>query len=168
MYTNSGRLYISGLGLAEEMSEPTVSPKGGFMWQWLNLESGQTLFLKRREALLHCDKDPASLTAYTTPSHTDPNDQNLTAFNDILSHSLDGYPLQTTPKQTSGSSKRPIDLKAALAYIEEHRGDDKAIGFALRGVVARGTQGQIAAFTAALIDILRENEDAKGLERPPA
>ena len=166
MYTNSGRLYVSGLGLAEEMSEPTASPKGDFMWQWLSLESGQTLFLKRREALLYCDKDPANLTAFAVPSHIDSNDQNLTVSKDIPSHSLDEHPLQTTPKQTSVSSKRPIDLQAALAYIQEHKGDDKAIGFALRGVIARGTQGQIAAFTAALIDILRESEDAKAVERP--
>ena len=122
MIGDDGNLWVAGLGRVKTFDDPMSSPKDVFMWQWLKLEMGQTLFIKRRNTLPE----------------------------------LDGISPLTTPMERQ--SKRPIDLEGALNYIKEHNGDDKAIGLALRGVVTRGTTGQIAAFTAALIDHLREAE----------
>lgn len=155
MQTSDGRLYVSGLGFAEAKGEPIAAPKGGFMWQWLKLESGQTLLIKRREALLH----------YAPPPGTDDSNERIPNIpQGTRKPPASTNPPQATPKHPSGSSRRPIDLDGALGYIEEHKGSDQAIGFALRGVVTRGTTGQIAAFTAALIDYLREREEAKAAE----
>lgn len=154
MQTNGGRLYVSSMGLAEAQSEPMAASQGGFMWQWLKLETGQTLLLKRRDALLR----------YVGSDAADSNEQSPNIPQDAGKRPVSTNPPQATPKHPSGSPRRPIDLNGALGYIAEHHGSDQAIGAALRGVVTRGTTGQIAAFTAALIDYLREREEAKAAE----
>ena len=165
LQTDGGRLYVSGLGLAEAQSEPMTAPKGDFMWQWLKLETGQTLLLKRRPALLHCSADPENLTALPVPSSADDSDkQGVAAPQYPPAVNSDVNPPQMALKQSSEAMKRPIDLPGAVDYITEHIRDDKAIGHALRGVVTRGTRGQTAAFTAALIDLIREAGDAKAVE----
>ena len=166
MQTSDGRLYVSGLGFAEAKGEPIAAPKGGFMWQWLKLESGQTLLIKRRESLLHYDADPASLAAAPAPSPTsDSGKQNQMAQPDTPTRPVDVNLRQPAPKPPLRAQRRPIDLEGALNYIRENSSDTN-IGSALRGVVARGTTGEIAAFTAALIDFLREMEEAKVSEQP--
>ena len=146
-----GSLHVSGLGFAEAQGEPLIAPKGDFMWQWLRLESGQTILLKRRNVLEYREID--ALNRNTQP--------------DAKVQLADGTTLQVELKQANGTSSRPIDLDGALKYIAEHKSDDKYIGFALRGVVTRGTPGQIAAFTATLIDLLRETDEQKIMEQPP-
>ena len=166
MQTSDGRLYVSGLGFAEAKGEPIAAPKGGFMWQWLKLESGQTLLIKRRESLLHYDADPASLAASAIPSPTnDSGKQNQMAQRDTSTRPVDVNLRQPAPKPPLRAQRRPIDLEGALNYIRENSSDTN-IGSALRGVVARGTAGEIAAFTAVLIDFLREMEEAKVSEQP--
>ena len=168
MQTRDGHLYVSGLGFAEAQGEPIIAPRGDFMWQWLRLESGQTLLIKRRPALLHCDATPESLTAVSVPSRAnDHNKQNMETPKDASTSAPYINSPQVAPKQSSEASRRPIDLQGALNYITAHKGENQAIGYALRGVVTRGTPGQIAAFTAALIDLLRESGDAKVPEYPP-
>ena len=164
MQTSDGRLYISGLGFAEAKGEPIAAPKGGFMWQWLKLESGQTLLIKRREALLHYDADPASLAAAPSPT-SDSGKQNQMAQPDTPTRPVDVNLRQSAPKPPLRAQRRPIDLEGALNYIRENSSDTN-IGSALRGVVARGTTGEIAAFTAALIDFIREMEETKAPEQP--
>ena len=157
MQTDEGRLYVSGLGLAEAQGEPMAASQGGFMWQWLKLESGQTLLLKRRDALLH----------YAAAPDTDDTNERIPNIPQGTRKSpASTDPPQAQPKHPSGSPRRPIDLDGALEYIAEHNGSDQAIGVALRGVVTRGTTGQIAAFTAALIDYLREREEQKRWNDP--
>ena len=165
MQTSDGKLYVSGLGFAEAKGEPIVAPKGDFMWQWLKLESGQTLLIKRRAALLHYDADPASLAAAPAPSPaSDLGKQNQKAQPDTPSRPADVSPKQSAPPPTARAQRRPIDVDVTLNYIRENRSDAN-IGSALRAVVARGTPDQIAAFTAALFVFLREMEDAKVSEQ---
>ena len=45
-----GRLVLAGLGPATEKSDPIVAADGA-SWQWLELEAGQTVFVKRRAEL---------------------------------------------------------------------------------------------------------------------
>ena len=45
--------------------------------------------------------------------------------------------------------------------LNQCRDDDRAVGAALRRVLNKGTPGQIAAFTSALIDQLRETETTR-------
>lgn len=105
--SKDGGLYVRGLGRAEEKGAPMASPKDNFSWQWLKLEWGQSLLIKRRSDLV-----------------------------DERSES--------------------IDLQRALDYIAKKIQDNESIGRALRRVVDKGTPGEIAAFTAILIDRIRQ------------
>ena len=129
MTGNDGNLWVCGLGRAEAIGEPIAAPKGDFKWQWLHLDFGQTLLIKRRNKI-------PRLPAPTSPSQP--------------------------PEQRPELSRRPVDLEAALKYVKDHDGDDKAIGMALRAVISRGTTGQIAGFTAALIDHIRDMKAGQG------
>ena len=167
MRGKSGNLYVKGLGLAEATSESIAAPKGNFMWQWLKLEFGQTVLIKRRDTLLQYDQDPKNLRTLPTPSdNSDPDKQKPFVSNDTIRSPVGGNSSQLAPKQPSDTSKRPVDIQGALSYIKERKGDDRAIGAALRGVVARGTRGQLAAFTVELIDYLREVEESKASGKP--
>ena len=55
------------------------------------------------------------------------------------------------------------DIRDVVAYVEKHIDDDQAVGRALRRVVRKGTTGQVAAFNAALIDLLRSHGKSKEL-----
>ena len=59
-------------------------------------------------------------------------------------------------KDATARTEPSLDLQVALRYMEERKDDDRAVGAALRRVVNKGTPGQIAAFTSALIDQLRK------------
>ena len=50
--TRDEGLYVRGLGPAKVVTDPITSPNGDFQWQWLTLESGQTLLIKRRADLM--------------------------------------------------------------------------------------------------------------------
>ena len=151
--SKDGDLHVCGLGRAKAMSKPIASPKDDFAWQWLNLEVGQTLLIKRRKDLM----------LDTEESKTSPAPR---AFRDSNKPSLDVQQVgDTRPPLVRGPRIAPrkpserresLDLQQALDYLAEHKNDDKSIGVALRRVVNKGTRGQIAAFTSALIDQLRQ------------
>ena len=61
--TRDGGLYVRGLGPAKVVSDPESSSRGDFQWQWLALESGQTLLIKRRMKLMCVNEDTESLPA---------------------------------------------------------------------------------------------------------
>ena len=44
---------------AEAIREPIQSPMNQFKWQWLKLETGQTLLIKHRAELAHARQRPA-------------------------------------------------------------------------------------------------------------
>ena len=48
-------------------------------------------------------------------------------------------------------------VRDVVSFVEKHIGDDREVGRALRKVARKGTRGQIAAFTWALIDLLRDH-----------
>ena len=132
----NGDLCVSGLGLAYAIEDPISSPQGGFQWQWVDTELGQTLLIKRRVVLTQND------------------------VTDAVSANLSPPDTSLTPATGNATSETPIDLEAALDYIAAHIRDSEAIGKSLRNVVYRGTRGQIAAFTAALVDLIREDREA--------
>ena len=47
-----GHLCVAGLGeVAKEVSEPVKAVTGKFCWQWVEIEYGQTVFIKRRQTI---------------------------------------------------------------------------------------------------------------------
>ena len=158
-----GRLYVRGLGCADSISEPISPPKDSFRWQWLKLESGQTLLIKRRKDLV-CEHEESEIfpegqsrifipsTGYT-PNEFPPDAQQT---NDTDSS------VATSPEMESGKSselsRSPRDLQPILDYMEKNKTNPEIIVAALRKVVNTGTRGEIAAVTAAFIDLLRQTE----------
>jgi ADP-ribosylglycohydrolase len=159
IYSKDGSLYVRGLGRAEALSEPMLSSGQDFMWQWVRLEAGQTLLIKRRKDLMSDVEESETLSALRSSGSAlktsgDSNKLNLNAqqTGDIRAPSV------AAPRIPSEKLSQPLDLQRALDYIAEHKDDDKSIGVALRRVVNKGTTGQIAAFTSALIDYIRQSE----------
>lgn len=162
---DDGGLSVSGLGRAEEMDRPIQAPTNRFQWQWLRLELGQSMLIKRcRELNLPrgehrpsgrspdgggmCETD-SSVRTQTDRSHTEGRNQ---------------IPVSGT-RQEDGprESKRPkgLDLQSALEYVAVRRSDDKIVGKALRRVVNEGTPAEIAVFTAGLFELLRQSESTR-------
>lgn len=142
--SEGGDLHVLGLGSAVAKTEPMASRQDGFSWQWLHLEIGQTIFIKRRKHPTH-DGGVRAQPA-TRPSPLPDNG----GKRGVLSIPTDiDFPSRPS---------KPLDLQKALDYVREHKGDDRIVGRALRRLVNEGTIGEIAAFTASLIDLLRQPE----------
>ena len=160
--SKDGSLCVRGLGRAEALSEPMLSSRQNFMWQWLKLEAGQTLLIKRRKELMGDAEEAETLSALQSSGRAsktggDSNKSNLNAQQTGDTRT----PSATASRIPSEKPSEPLDLQRALDYIAEHKDDDKSIGVALRRVVNKGTTGQIAAFTSALIDYIRQSEKAR-------
>ena len=138
--TRDGGLSVRGLGRAEEKSEPIPSPRSGFMWQWLQLETGQTLLIKRRTKLT---RDEEVLSRIEDP----PREETERGIVE---------PAPQTDSVTQSGRAGGLNLQRAPNYIEDHNADDKIVGRALRQIVTKGTPAEIAGFTAGLIEIIRQ------------
>ena len=167
--TRDGDLYVRGLGPAKVVSDSESSSRGEFQWQWLALESGQTLLIKRRTKLMCVNEDTESLPAQRTLASMSSNGDELQRPSQTDRPAAEARPpVAPTPHEAPDAiSERPpsLDLQRALEYMAEHKDDDRVLGAALRRVVSKGTPGQIAAFTAALIDELQRTEKTRQARR---
>ena len=140
-YSKNRGLHVLGLGPAEAKSEPMASRQKDFEWQWLKLKFGQTLFIKQRKMRV---RD-------VTVSEHSPQ-RALSTDHAAAFRRLDNTP----PEKAMAPESKSLDLQRAVDYVREHREDDQMIGKALRRVVSEGSIGEIAAFTASLINILQQ------------
>ena len=159
--SRDGGLVVSGLGHATELAQEQDLVAQGFRWRWVRLNLGQTLLIKGRERL------PLRDDALGQPGELPPSERPSTE--DRPSHA-GASPVQSRHSDTMldpghevrPDSPEPHDIQDVVAYMRERIHDDKAIGRALRRVVHKGTAGQVAGFTAALVDLLREECDRAG------
>ena len=161
--SKDGNLYVRGLGWAEALSEPMLSSGlQNFMWQWVKLEAGQTLLIKRRKELRIDVEEAGTLSALHSSGRALKNGGDSNKSNPSAQQMDDSRaPSATASRILSEKTPEPLDLQRALDYIAEHKDDDRRIGYALRRVVNQGTPGQIAAFTSTLIDYIRQYEKAR-------
>lgn len=139
--SKDGRLRVCGLGgVSEEKSEPIKSAHAGFLWQWIRLEYGQTLLIKRRVNVRSVDDvdDEGTSVAGGSNGHEVRSRQVTAERAPVITNRLDTR-----------------DLKTVLSYVKDHIGSDEEIGRALRQVVNKSTPGEIHEFTGKLIDLLR-------------
>ena len=156
--TRDEALKVRGLGRAKPMSEPIGPPSGGFKWQWIRLETGQTLLIKRRGSLEvdpeEIDADPETQSTTPESSVTRDSQPGVASGQQTDSNRMpDQTDSQPVPETTSGS--KSLDLQSAVNYVKEHKDDDGKIGKALRKVANEGTPEEIAGFTAALMALIR-------------
>ncbi len=157
--TKDGALHVRGLGGAKGMSEPIGPPSGGFKWQWIRLETGQTLLIKRRGSLevhpTEIDAGPETQsTAHASSVARDPQPGETSGQKTDSNRMPNQTVSQPLPETPSGS--KPLDLQSAVNYVAMHKDNDKEIGRALRKVANEGTPEEIAGFTAALIALIRQ------------
>ena len=159
--SDRGGLSVRGLGTAELKGEPIPSQDNSFVWQWLKLEAGQTLLVKRRNELAveggkigdRVSKQPSARlpldiggsNRVRSDGHTN---EGVHPRGRMLAHPL-------SKDQFRRSDSKP-DLDAMVKYLEKNKDDDKIVGQVIRRVVNKCTPGQIGAFLAVLIDYLSE------------
>lgn len=160
---SDGIYVVRGLGrVAETPDEPLVGPKGKFQWQWIKLESGQTLLIKRRPRLA---REIVSDRPSVGEKHENVTDKPAVkergrgnSFKPPLGNrSVTGQPVVKPTRPAMASQPSDRSVAATLSLVEEHINDDKVVGRALRIVVRKGTRGEIHEFTGKLIDLLRDS-----------
>lgn len=148
-------LWMLGFGGAVAQGEPMPASQRNFSWQWVKLATGQTLFVKRRSKLAKAVEDRGM-------PPTRPSDQALSA--DVYpkevadAPTVDDEPPSDIPPQTTAErqTKSKDDIETMIDYLERHNYEDRLVGQALRRVVNKCTDGQLAAFSAVLFKRLRE------------
>ena len=159
--SREGGLLVRGLGRVTETLEEPISRKGiHFRWHWVRLESGQTLLIKSRDHI------PIAIEERLTASVVSPVEGNgpfRLARSDEKAQA-GGADIRGTARSKSAvhrdaasDSTDAEKVRDVVSFVEKHIGDDREVGRALRKVARKGTRGQIAAFTWALIDLLRDH-----------
>lgn len=76
------RLLVAGLGSAVPLGQPIVAARGDFAWQWVRLEFGQTVLIKRRPKLARANlasrSAPAPAVGAQQQGGDEPSDQEPT------------------------------------------------------------------------------------------
>ena len=157
--TKDGGLMVRGLGRARSLEGEPVLASGEFQWQWIKLEFGQTLLIKSRTRLSDIKEERAPVE----PRVSSVVNEQRTSPPVARQHRP-----RVDPTGRKPPSERDVprvrtdthDIREVVAYVEKHIDDDQVVGRALRRVVRKGTTGQVAAFIAALIDLLRSHTES--------
>ena len=149
--SKDGHLYVRGLGRAKALEDPIQSASGGFSWQWIRLDIGQTLFIKRRQSLAAADEQPRM---EARALNTDASASRSPSSGDA------GHGPGRHERSPSKPQQTRFDLDRALAYVREHHRNDRDIGRAIRRVVRKGNEGELAVFLASLINLLKTDGPA--------
>ena len=157
--TRDEGLHVRGLGRAEAIGDPIAPPSGIFKWQWVRLETGQTLLIKRRGSLkVHPEEIDAGPEAQSTTPASSVSRDSQPAGASGQQTDCNRMPDQTDsqPVPETLSEPKPLDLQGAVNYVAMHKDNNEKIGKALRKVANEGTPEEIAGFTAALIALIRQ------------
>lgn len=170
--SKDGGLYILGLGRAEAICEPIRASQRNFSWQWVALESGQTLFVKRRESLQAWDGENAARPL--VPNRKTDSPEAPTDLKEVPRHSDqardgDGAALPLVPRRTTETadtptelkevprhSDRPVDLDRAVEHMRQNKDNNSILGRSFREMAKRGTLSQYMALAAEAYDALKE------------
>ena len=162
--TCDGGLYVRGLGPAKKLHEHEVLSNGKFQWQWVEVESGQSLLIKRRASLALLEDESEIRSGQGTlfsMSNVGSDQPAPIADRQTAAKKAVEETAPTDDFDNSSKSAPVLNLDRALNYMVKHLHDDRALGFALRRVVDKGTRGQIAVFTAELIDELHRYKKSR-------
>ena len=162
-----GEYWVDGLGKGEPIGQPISSPDPGFMWQWLKLEFGQTLLIKRRKVLATRNR-PTERRPITGASSQprSPSSVPIRGASNQTKADSPSWPDRSPAQIPSGTRYdrvvSPSELEAMIAHLRLRRNDDKIVGQVIRRVVNRCSPGQIGAFLAEAIECLREHSSPPG------
>ena len=157
-----GECWVEGLGPGRPLEQPIVSRDPSFLWQWVKLEFGQTLLIKRRKVLptkvrpitgLSNVKLGSKLAIREKVRNRGGSEQ--TGLNDIDGPA--GEALRFPSKDSPTRTISPSELDAMVTHLRMHRDDDRMVGQIIRRVVNKCSPGQVGAFLAEAIECLRES-----------
>ena len=156
-----GGIYVVGLGSAKALEKPMSASMHGFQWQWVELEFGQTLLIKRRQDLVRRIVDFEKTSDERLGDEAEPVTDELLQMSQTLP-SADCAAL--TESRTGGTQSRDQlngadaqpDVEAMIEYLEKHNFSNEYIGRAIRRVVEKCTVGQTLRFLGVLIERLRD------------
>ena len=155
--------HLAGLGRAKPQSEPIGSSSQGFMWQWMKLDFGQTMLVKRRRALN--EQVQAHLPTRQSGPRAGPGPS--AAHSGSAQTSPNAQPRNETPGQGSPEVDgkwvvTQVELEAMIDHLRSHKDEDRVVGQVIRRVVNRCSPGQVGAFLATVIECLQETSPSKG------
>ena len=159
--SKDGGLIVRGLGRAREVEGEPLLASGDFRWRWVKLEFGQTLLIKTRSRLPDVEEDRAPVEK---PAPVAGNGQR-TSPAVARWNPREGERFSASRNEPPGENDVPRvrvgahDIRKVVSYVERHIDDDREVGRTLRRVVKKGTTGEVAAFSAALIDLLRSHSE---------
>jgi hypothetical protein len=162
-------LVVAGLGVATALDgEPLRSPGGDFHWQWVGLDFGQSLFIKRRPNLeavppsrnevrkarttkaAKAPVEDAPVTVVESPSSVRPTVETAVVV-EALPDSPGGK------EQPPPPIDRGVKLEVVLAWLDDERlQSDESVGYVLRRVARDGTPEQLLLLIGTLRERLRQ------------
>ena len=156
--SEDGSLIVRGLGRARSLDGEPVLASGEFRWRWIQLEFGQTLLIKSRDRLPDIEEDRVPVEKLAPAAGNGQRTLSPAARQDRPQVDSSG---RKPPSEHDVPRVRtdPQDIRDVVSYVEKHIDDDRVVGRALRRVVRKGTTGQVAGFSAALIDLLRSHPE---------
>lgn len=164
--SNGQGLYVTGLGFAEAMSEPLHSSLAKFKWQWVELETGQSLLIKRRNQLANATDQmkplPTSFPKRDSRSITSegPFTRRSGRRTDHVK-SRGATPSWTQFEYSLQQANTEPDIEAMIDYLEARNFEDRAVGMAIRSVVNKCSVGQIGSFLSVVVDRLQESRQER-------
>ena len=150
--TRDGEFWIAGLGRAKPLEDPIPVNNSPFQWQWVQLEFGQTVLIKRRTKLQQIE-EPVHPTLFSSGSAgVDPvaGEESSGPHGAQQAHTSD--PLAETVSLEAASR---LDIQKAIEYVLENHTNNAALGKATRKVIRRGSTADILQFVGGLVKVLQ-------------
>ena len=156
-----GGLFVQGLGRAKALDEPILSA-GKFKWQWVKLELGQTLLIKRRRELPDLNEGASIRTeASTRRSQAEPTGQS-SRYRAPAKAEESARSTDTEGDWRREHAERTKNVLKTIDYLQPRIGDDATIGRVLKKVALNGSPAEFAGVASGLYGLLRQ---APALER---
>lgn len=143
LFAHGDRLWVAGLGPASALDLPMTPPRADFAWQWIRLDTSQTLVIKRRVTL-----PPAPPAAAVEPPAVQPHEPARRPEDPPVPPTAErrGDPAPPRPAAAESSGA----LTAALEKVRESNYDVRVIGFQLARL-ARDKSPELAAAYGAIV-----------------
>jgi ADP-ribosylglycohydrolase len=157
-----GGLEVVGLGPASAASGGSVlGTQKEFLWQWVNLDLGQSLLIKRRKELERVHRQTLSIGDTEDRTHRSlvTGETNLTLL-DRTDRAADTMISANRPREDVPAALKPLDrgvkLEDVLAWLDESKlQNDASLGYVLRRVARDGTPDQLALLVGTLRERIR-------------
>jgi ADP-ribosylglycohydrolase len=143
LYAHGDRLWVAGLGPASALKPPTNTPSADFAWQWIQLDTSQTLIIKRRITL-----PPVPHYVAVEPRTVQPQEPARGRENPPVPQTVDSPRDTAMPRQAAPESSGA--LMVALAKVRDANYDVRVIGFQLARL-ARDESPTLAAAYGAIV-----------------